>query len=582
LACAAGALAFGHGGLASQASAQAGDAGKSVSYPVVQPLPSRESLQLNAALSKLGRNPRDLDALIDAGNSALAMGDVDAAFGFFRRADQISPKNAKVKAGLAAAMVRKGDPVEAIALFDEAERAGANDSALAGDRGLAYDLVGDNATAQRYYHLALRGGPDDEITRRLALSLAISGDQPGVEMALLPLLRRQDKAAWRTRAFALAIMGKTDEAVRITKTILPEKLAGDIAPYLRYMPRLTPAQQAAAANLGDFPRASEIGRDDPRIAQLALEAGVKRSPASADAGLVPQGEPLGRQPGSEEKASKQQKRSKKSENRAKTASRKLPASSNEPPVRTEPPEPQPARQAGPASEPALAASPEKAVPPPAPEPETKPVAPSSEPSLAKDEPPVRLAAKEPVAAPLPAKPPARPGFDLAQLPNSQVNDRLTAVTAPLPETVEAEPQKPEEGPGERLSLAEAFSDLGKPTANAAPVAGAVDIRKITPAKPEPPKPPPPSHPSRIWVQLGIGRDKSALAFDWRRLVRKAPDAFRGQQSFVSEMGQTNRMLAGPFESAAAANKFVGALREAGIDGPYVWTSPAGQVVDRLR
>ncbi|MCB2061614.1 MAG: tetratricopeptide repeat protein [Novosphingobium sp.] len=602
LACAASALALGCAGASGQAIAQ--DSGKSVSYPVVQPLPSRQSLQLNAALSKLGRNPRDLDALIDAGNAALAMGDVDAAFGFFGRADQISSANPQVKAGLASAMVRKGDPVGAIALFDQAEKAGAKASEIAPDRGLAHDLIGDSVSAQRLYHLALTAGPDDEITRRLALSLAISGDRPGMEMTLLPLLRKQDKGAWRTRAFALAIMGRTDEAVRLAKTILPERLATDMAPYLRYMPRLTPAQQAAAANLGDFPRASEIGRDDPRIAQAASEAAKKPVLASADAGLVPRGAPLGVGENAKGTARQDSSRQEKKE-----GSRSRPASSSKKAaVQTAPPEPQPARQAGPIVEPVLALAPSKP-----PQPAAAASAPEADTSSAELAPasgvvqaettakaPATLVASQPEAATEPgkgtlpaagatpaAKPVPGPGFDLAGLPNSRVSG--PAGEPPLQsqqETVAADPLP--DASEEPLSLAEAFGDLGKPVTSAAPAAGAVDIRKITPAKPppppvkaEPPKPPPPSHPSRIWVQLGIGRDKAAMAFDWRRLARKAPEVFHGRKPYVSEMGQTNRMLTGPFESAAAANKFIGELREADIDGPYVWTSPAGQVVDAL-
>ncbi|MFX8485436.1 tetratricopeptide repeat protein, partial [Acinetobacter baumannii] len=90
-------------------------------------------------------------ALIDAGKAALGMGDVDAAIGFFARADQLSPNNMRVKAGLAGALVRSENPYDAIPLFAEAEKAGALDAALTADRGLAYDLVGDNATAQRHY-----------------------------------------------------------------------------------------------------------------------------------------------------------------------------------------------------------------------------------------------------------------------------------------------------------------------------------------------------------------------------------------------------------------------------------------------
>src|SRR6185369_3498879 len=193
----AAAIVMGPGAMlvATHASAQA----------LVQPAPAVPAGQtLNAALGRLARDPRDLAALIDAGNAALQMGDVDAAIGFFARADQLSPNNMRVKAGLAGALVRSENPYDAIPLFAEAERAGAVDPVLAVDRGLAYDLVGDNASAQRYYRQALAAGPNDEAVRRLALSQAIAGDRKGMEATLSPLLQRQDKGAWRARAFALA------------------------------------------------------------------------------------------------------------------------------------------------------------------------------------------------------------------------------------------------------------------------------------------------------------------------------------------------------------------------------------------
>src|SRR6185503_9610690 len=57
-----------------------------------------------------------------------------------------------------------------------------------------------------------------------------------------------DLAAFRTRAFALAIVGKSDEAVSIAETMLPERISSRIAPYLRYMPRLARAQRRCAAH----------------------------------------------------------------------------------------------------------------------------------------------------------------------------------------------------------------------------------------------------------------------------------------------------------------------------------------------
>lgn len=261
--------------------AQNGDT--AVSREVVQALPSPEVAALNSALNRLARNTRDLGALIDAGNAALALGDIDAAMGFFGRAEELSPGNAKVKLGMAAVFMRSQRPVEALRMFKEAETAGAKSDALAADRGLAYDLVGNNREAQAAYRMALKQGANDEITRRLAISLAISGDRKRFDEALRPLLMKRDLAAYRARAFGLAILGEQNEARGIVTTVIPRDLASRIIPYLEFMPRLTRAQQAAAANLGIFPRAAEIGRDDPVLAQYrSPQTRALSAPASAN------------------------------------------------------------------------------------------------------------------------------------------------------------------------------------------------------------------------------------------------------------------------------------------------------------
>ena len=46
---------------------------------VVQPLPPREAADLNDALRRLARSPRDLSALLDAGEASVQVGDIDAA-----------------------------------------------------------------------------------------------------------------------------------------------------------------------------------------------------------------------------------------------------------------------------------------------------------------------------------------------------------------------------------------------------------------------------------------------------------------------------------------------------------------------
>ncbi len=270
---------------------------ESTSREVVQPLPSKDVQRLNRSLLRLAKRPDNVEALLDAGKAATAVGDLDAAIGFYSRADELSPNNAQVKLGMATVFMRSGRPVDALPLFNAAQSAGADAKDFLSDRALALDLVGDNSSAQTAYKraIALNSG-DIESKRRLAVSYAISGNRAGFEETLRPLLDRRDFASFRARAFGLAIMGEQDRAQAIVEAVMPRDLAGRITPYLSFMPRLTKSQQAAAANLGIFPRAADIGQEDARIAAYVAgtEAPTATVARSADSRLAPSGRPLGR------------------------------------------------------------------------------------------------------------------------------------------------------------------------------------------------------------------------------------------------------------------------------------------------
>ncbi|MBX7514674.1 tetratricopeptide repeat protein [Qipengyuania sp. GH38] len=262
--------------------------GQLAAQEIVQPLPPEGTSELNSALQRLARDSGDVGALLDAGEAALKLGDIPAAIGFFGRAQDISPNNSRVTLGLAQAYTYSRRPVEALQLFAQAERAGVQPQRMAKTRALAFDLVGDSASAQALYRLALQQGEDAAVRRNLALSQAISGDKAGFEATLLPLLQQGDNAAFRTRAFGLAVLGETEAAIQIARDMMPRAMAGRVEPYLRYMPQLTAAQQAAAGTLGVFPRTASIGRDDPAIARYDSP-----SVRSADAALAPTGPALG-------------------------------------------------------------------------------------------------------------------------------------------------------------------------------------------------------------------------------------------------------------------------------------------------
>lgn len=213
---------------------------------------NRDADALAADMRILAANPLDIEALVTAGELTLRMGDNTAAAGFFGRAEKLDPLNPRVKAGLGSLLVRAERPGEALRRFQEAEARGLDPGKYAGDRGLAYDLIGEQERAQRDYRLALRAGPDDEITRRYALSMGISGRKKEALDLLDALLRKSDRAAWRDRAFILAMNGDRDGAQKIANSMMSPGLGAGLAPFFDRLPMLSTADRAFAVNFGEL------------------------------------------------------------------------------------------------------------------------------------------------------------------------------------------------------------------------------------------------------------------------------------------------------------------------------------------
>ena len=241
----------------------------SAQLQMVQTLPPRgvvtDADKLADAMRTLGANPRDLNALIEAGELSLTLGDPTAAATLFKRADQIDPMNGRVKAGMARILVQQERPGEALRYFDQAAGYGLDPRTFAGDRGLAYDLIGEQQRAQRDYRLALQAGPQDEVQRRYALSLAISGRQDEALKQVEPLVRKGDRGAWRARAFILAMGGDVPGAEKIAGTMMPPNMASGLAGFFQQLPKLAPVDKAFAVHFGEV-RASAARLADARMA----------------------------------------------------------------------------------------------------------------------------------------------------------------------------------------------------------------------------------------------------------------------------------------------------------------------------
>jgi Flp pilus assembly protein TadD len=232
----------------------------------------------------LASDPKDFQSLIGAGKAALELGDAQAAGGFFARADEANPRSPLPQAGMGAVAVANGDPQGALPYFQRAQQFGAPIAAFACDRGLAYDLLGQQAKAQADYRIALGGRDGDETRRRLALSLAISGDRNGALQTLAPLAARGDAGVPRVRAFIFALTGDSAAAMNAINAAMPGSWSR-IAPFVQRLPALSAGQRAAAVNLGIFPDNGQpayaaAASPAPSVDRLAdLEALLRVGPA---------------------------------------------------------------------------------------------------------------------------------------------------------------------------------------------------------------------------------------------------------------------------------------------------------------
>ncbi|HEX2812802.1 MAG TPA: SPOR domain-containing protein [Sphingopyxis sp.] len=553
---------------------------------------------LSSALGRLATNSNDAAALLDAGRASNELEDYRAAVGFLTRAEQASPRDGAVKAALGSAMVHMESPTRALDYFGEAQLLGAPERLFLADRGLARDLLGQQDAAQRDYQLALSIAPNDEVTRRYALSLGISGEPDRAVQLLTPQLRAQDRAAWRLRAMILAMNGRDAEATEIVNATMPPALAQNILPYLTQMDRLNPAQQAAAAHFGRFP-SGELG---PRRGPVQVAAAT---PAPTPPPAVTTG---------------------KRAERSKPPASAMPKPASKPapkPVPAVSPAPQPAASAvpvpaaaPPASQPPAAHSPApSAAGSPAPVPArtemaiaTPPAPVSSAPASSAPAPSTATSVAPIGTNPVQSSTPVGPGFSIADVgrpapapaaapmtPPPSIAPAGSAVTPEAPlaslaaiaSSIEIPPEelaRPDNAIGadvlarlrEDKKRADAAEEAKREKEEAAAKAKAEADAKAKAEAAEKK-----ANPARIWVQIATGANAKALAFDYDRFAKKNAALFKGKSAATTEWGKTRRLLVGPFKDRAAAQDWLGDYKKAGGDG-FLFNSDAGQSVDPVK
>jgi Flp pilus assembly protein TadD len=534
---------------------------------------------LSRNLRSLAQDPKSVTALMGAGKAALELGDAQAALTFFARAEEQLPSDGRVKMWIASALVQLQQPHAALKFFHDATSMGVAEAEVARDRGLAYDIAGNPRQAQRDYRLALQRGRDDEVTRRLALSLAISGEREPALRLLEDQLLTRDPAAERTRALVLALTGDTAGANRAVQADMPGPRATAMAPFLARLPLLSPAERALAVHLGVFPgnggsvpstayaantdpvpeAVTDAGRPDPAQTLVARRV-VTPEPVSTEPRRRPDGEPAAAA------ARKQAERTPVRSGRSALPSNwSLARGELAPPVHRQTiPKAKPMEMA--AIGPPRASQPAASDPVPAQtmsaDDDRRLVASGEQPSADEDQPPVAAEVK-PAEVPVAEMDAVVPSPQPESAPAG--SSRLADLSAAIASISEAGPARPR--PAVRAASTAAS---GKPAAQ----------RPAAAATPKKAKPAPPAEPSRVWVQIAVGAEKDALPREYARLKAKAPKLLGSRAAWTAPLNATNRLLVGPFATAKEAQAFINQLKAASLTG-FAWTSAAGQKIEKL-
>lgn len=553
---------------------------------VAPPTPDADALAEQMRI--LAKDPKNVDALIRAGELTLTLGDPTAAAVLFSRAEKIEPNNPRMQAGMAATLVRMERPGQALRLFAQAERGGYDVEEFAADRGLAYDLVGAQERAQRDYRLALEHEQDDETLRRYALSLGISGQTEEAMQVLDPLLRKRDRAAWRDRAFIYAMNGKPDKAEEIAAAMMPGPVSEGLAPFFRRLDELSPVDRAFAVHFGEL---------NPSPARLA------------DAKLAPPLPPLTPEPKPVQLASatpeptapKPRRPARRKE--AKPETRVEPgrtAMASPVPVVPAPATVTPERAAG-ATQSAGQTAASNAVTTPAPAPvqlagndvaassatTPEPAPPSAvggEDSILE-----RIIANITVPAselgPSPAPGSSAPVAPVAAAGTGDVAEAQAALEAAAAKA-EAERLAAVKEAARRKAEREAKAEADRKAAEKraaeekAAAAKKAAEEKAAAKKKAAEEKKAKAEPSRFWVQVAGGANEKTLDRAFAEVVGKAPALMKGKQGWWTPLNATNRVLTGPFKSEDAAQDFVNKLAGTGISA-FPFTSRDGQKITKL-
>lgn len=205
-------------------------------------------------------DPGFVSAFRAAAANAMARGADSEAGHYYSTWAGREPRNPEPLVGLASTLITPQRPEEALVLLQRAEDLGGHLGRIAAQRGIAFDLLGDPAAAQRAYAVALDADPGDALTtQRMALSLALSG-QDGAALTLMKRFGSEPESAAVRRALALihALGGRRTDAAELAASLAPIAEARKMRAFYAQLSRLAPRDRAVAVHLGTLPSEARL------------------------------------------------------------------------------------------------------------------------------------------------------------------------------------------------------------------------------------------------------------------------------------------------------------------------------------
>ena len=416
----------------------------------------------------------------------------------------------------------------------------------------------------------------------------------------------------------LAARGDTRESVKVVQGFMDAQSAQKMERYLRLMPELTAAQQAAAIHLGHFP-ANNIGRDSENVRRVAATMPASALPKN-ESRLIPTGEPLGKKSSREKPVKEKPDRRRDREARRQAEnSRQLGSPS---PVKiaqadktklatdgaraaverakvatiavakiSELPPPEAAR--------ALVdvITPNRGLPSPiihggiSTRTEVQPAAIAIPAPILAPKPRTNVVEVSAVTSPSAMSGPKLDGAPVVQsatvfVPNVQPVAVVDSAIKPTAAPIASIP----------FDLGAVIGSIEIPESEQESSVVAVDLKKL---KVQPPKLPTTevskgvkidskvvakaaatANPSRFWVQIATGAE-TALGYDYRKWTKKNAGLFKGLSGWTSAWGKTDRLLVGPFADLKTSKKWEADFNKAGGNG-FAWKSENGVVVSALK